>query len=306
MTTDTPDPVRTRSAGAILVNARGEILLQQRENKPDLLFPGHWSTFGGGIEAGETPDEGIRRELLEEIEFAPALTLWQTFEHRYSYQGRLTLVEQYIFYGAIDREADQIALNEGRALGFFSRDDLDRLPIAFGFRPLFESFFATRPDRLNLRFTRATLADAPVVHRTMQAAFAEYENVLNPPSGANRETLEDVVAAMQQGGAVLVWLGDALAASARYRLDPDALYVGRLAVLPQFRQRGIGAAIMSYMETIAREQRRDIVRVAVRMQLPQNLVFYEHLGYQLVDIADHPRGPDQIATLVKSVNGGGA
>lgn len=297
--------VRTQSVGAVLVNSRGQILLQQREDKPELLFPGHWSTFGGAVEPDETPDEAVQRELLEEIELSPALTLWQTFEHKYVYRGRPTVVEQFMYYGAVALEADQIALNEGKALGFFSRSDLDTLPIAFGFRPVFEAFFATRPDQLGLRLTRAALSDAPLVYHTMREAFAEYEHVLDPASGASRETVEDVVAAMRQGGAVLAWLGDTPVGSARYRLDTDALYVGRVAVLPPFRRRSIGAAIMAYMETIAREQHCAAVRVAVRMQLPGSLAFYEHLGYQAIAAAGHPRGLDRVVTMIKPVSDGG-
>jgi 8-oxo-dGTP pyrophosphatase MutT (NUDIX family)/GNAT superfamily N-acetyltransferase len=297
--------VRTRSVGAILVNARGEILLQQRDNKPGLLYAGCWSTFGGAVEADETPDEAVRRELREEIELEPALTLWQTFTHEYVYQGQPTLVEQYVYYGAVDRDSHEIALNEGQALGFFSRDDLESLPVAFGFGPTFAAFFDTRPDQLGLRFTRAALADAPLVHRLMRAAFAEYVYVLNPSSGALSETAADVAAAMQQGGAVLAWLADTPAAAARWRLDVDALYVGRVAVLPEFRQRGVGTALMRFMETVAREQGRDAVHVSVRMQLPQNITFYERLGYTLVDMVDHPRGPDRIARLTKAVSGRG-
>ncbi|MGQ9888198.1 MAG: GNAT family N-acetyltransferase [Aggregatilineales bacterium] len=297
---------RARSVGAILVNPRGQILLQQREDKPELLYPGCWSTFGGAVEPDETPDEAVRRELLEEIELSPPLTLWQTFQHEYVYLGRPTIVEQFMYYGAIAFEADRIALHEGQALGFFSRSDLCALPIAFGFRPVFEAFFATRPDQLGLQLTRVTLADAPLVHRTMREAFAEYQGVLNPASGAFRETVEDVIAAVQQGGAVLAWLGAVPVGSARYRLDPDALHVARVAVLPPFRRRSVGTAMMAYIETIAREQRRAAVRVAVRMQLPANLAFYERLGYRTVSVADHPRGPDRIATMVKPINDRGA
>lgn len=190
---------RTRSVGAILVNARGEMLLQQRENKSELLYPGHWSTFGDAVEPDETPDEAIRRELLEEIELQPELTLWQMFEHRYVYQGRPTAVEQYIYVGRVDAEAGAIALHEGQALGFFGPDNLDDLSVAFGFKPLFRAFFASRPDRLGLRLTRATLADALLVHSIMRAAFAGYERVLVPPSGATYETVEDVVALCWRG-----------------------------------------------------------------------------------------------------------
>lgn len=103
---------------------------------------------------------------------------------------------------------------------------------------------------------------------------------------------------------MLAWVNGDAVGTARYRLDPDALYVGRVSVLPAFRQQGIGTAIMLYAETLAREFGRNRVRVGVRMSLPQNLTFYQHLGYSVVDIADHPRGPDRVAALVKEVDGG--
>jgi 8-oxo-dGTP diphosphatase len=49
---------------AIPVNPQGKILLQQRDDRPDLRYPGCWTTFGGAIEDGETPIEAMRRELL--------------------------------------------------------------------------------------------------------------------------------------------------------------------------------------------------------------------------------------------------
>jgi len=35
--------------GLILENREGKVLLQLRDNRPDILFPNLWGTFGGEI-----------------------------------------------------------------------------------------------------------------------------------------------------------------------------------------------------------------------------------------------------------------
>jgi GNAT superfamily N-acetyltransferase len=155
---------------------------------------------------------------------------------------------------------------------------------------------------MSFEIRRALPEQAPLVLQIMQAAFAEYAGMLNPPSGANHETLADVEKAMGDGGALLAWDGDRAVGSARFRPEPDCLYVGRVAVLPAYRGRGIGAALMWAMEDVAREAGRSKIRLGVRMALPGNLTFYEKLGYAVVEVGPHPKGSDQVATLIKPVD----
>lgn len=133
------------STGALLVNPRGEILLQQRDDRPELLFPGCWTMFGGAMEAGETPDKAVQRELDEEIEQGHLpLTLWRNFTHHQAVgpeNSQLIEVDQYIYKGRIDLPTASIPLHEGQALGFFNLEDLDDLPIAFNFKQVFREFF---------------------------------------------------------------------------------------------------------------------------------------------------------------------
>jgi len=56
-------------AAGLLVTPDGRYLMQHRDDLPHIILPGHWACFGGTIEPGETPEEGLRRELEEEIEF---------------------------------------------------------------------------------------------------------------------------------------------------------------------------------------------------------------------------------------------
>ncbi len=53
-------------AAALIVNQAGQLLLLKRA--PGIQrWPGKWGIAGGGIEAGETPEQGLRREFAEEL-----------------------------------------------------------------------------------------------------------------------------------------------------------------------------------------------------------------------------------------------
>jgi ribosomal protein S18 acetylase RimI-like enzyme len=149
-----------------------------------------------------------------------------------------------------------------------------------------------------LKIVRARPEDAPLVHRVTQAAFAEYRGILDPPSSAHDETVHDVARAIERGGALLAWDGRALAGSARFEPRTDHLYVAKVAVLPEHRRKGIASAIMAHMAEIARGLGLPEVHVEVRDSLPSNVRLYERLGFEIVAVEPHPRGPDKTIRMV--------
>jgi 8-oxo-dGTP diphosphatase len=56
-----------RAACAILFGTCGQLILQQRDDVPGIVYPGLVSLFGGHIEPGEDAHACIQRELDEEI-----------------------------------------------------------------------------------------------------------------------------------------------------------------------------------------------------------------------------------------------
>lgn len=142
------DEIRYKEGvSAIPIDRQGRILLQQRDDRPDLRFPGCWTTFGGAIENGETPDEAIRRELLEEIELELPMKLWKVLNEVVEFPGFPAITgKNYVYVGPIDKLADDICLNEGQALGYFGPDDLAALRIGFGFEVLFREVFTALAD----------------------------------------------------------------------------------------------------------------------------------------------------------------
>jgi ribosomal protein S18 acetylase RimI-like enzyme len=154
---------------------------------------------------------------------------------------------------------------------------------------------------VNIRL--ATLEEAPLVREIMLAAFAEHEGALPVDSSAHTETVDEVLDEMRQGGAVLAEDGTRAVGSARFKPDGEDLYVGRLAVLPDDRRRGVASAIMRFLEEIARDLGHDAIRIGVRESLPSNVELYRSLGYEVWTIEPHPRGPDRVLIMGKRVTG---
>ena len=132
----------------------------------------------------------------------------------------------------------------------------------------------------------AAVEDAPTILRLMRAAFAEYEGVLDPPSGAHQETIESVRRNIATG-AVMAVVADEPAGFAFYKPRDGLLYFGRLSVLPQFRNQGLGTALLDYVERVAKDVGADGVSLGVRVQLPHLLERYERLGYRVTKQMTH-------------------
>ena len=145
------------------------------------------------------------------------------------------------------------------------------------------------------------LDEAEKVMQVMRLAFEEYRGKLYPESGALRETLEDVRSGIASGGALLAFVDEAIAGSARYRVFPGHLYGERIGVLPAYRGRGIAAALTQAIEASARERGVPQVHVKVRAAIPSNLRLYEKLGYRILVSEPYPVGTDVQITLARNL-----
>jgi ribosomal protein S18 acetylase RimI-like enzyme len=133
-----------------------------------------------------------------------------------------------------------------------------------------------------------TEAEAPLLASLIRAAFAEYQGLFDPPSSAHLETADVIWQKLQAARAVLALVGDTPAGCVFYEVQPDHAYLFRLAVLPAYRRRGLGQALIEYVEARARERGLRCVRLGVRVALPRQRASYERLGYHLIEERRHP------------------
>jgi len=147
------------------------------------------------------------------------------------------------------------------------------------------------PTEQEITLRAAAIEDAPTILMITRAAFEEFRNRLDPPSGALDETLEDLIASAFQPdhGAALAFVRGQPAGVSRWSIAPERayLYVGRVAVLPAYRRQGIASALMRWIDAYAAALGLPAVQFGVRLQSPQNIRFYQNLGYEISEYAHH-------------------
>ena len=112
-----------KSSNIILYDSDKRFLLQHRTWDAERL-PGYWAFFGGGIKDGESPENAVRREALEEIGYnpiEPLLLVEQNFRLRDDY-GYM-----YVFIEPFNGDKFELKLQEGQGWGWFSASEIDTL-----------------------------------------------------------------------------------------------------------------------------------------------------------------------------------
>lgn len=111
---------RGKQAAVMLPCREGRVLMQLRDQKPGIAFPGHWGFFSGALEPGETPLMAARRELGEELGLSVerlrylGLDLMQTDEE----------IALHAFACVLTSRPERLRLAEGQDLGLFALEDL--------------------------------------------------------------------------------------------------------------------------------------------------------------------------------------
>lgn len=113
------------AVAALLQKEDGRYLMQLRDDKDGIFFPGHWGCFGGAVEEGEDPVQALRRELREELELElDAATRFTQMELDFSPLGFGKVYRLYYEARVAEDVLGRLVLHEGARLGAFAAAEL--------------------------------------------------------------------------------------------------------------------------------------------------------------------------------------
>ena len=128
------------------------------------------------------------------------------------------------------------------------------------------------------RFSDATRLGE--LHRFVQDAFRNLP--IDPPSSSLKETLADFAARLQSDTIFVASDASALIGSIFCTPDDDALYVGRLAVKPDWRRRGVASALVDAAKAEAHRRGAKRMTLGARIALPGNVALFRRHGFVIV------------------------
>jgi 8-oxo-dGTP pyrophosphatase MutT (NUDIX family) len=123
------DEVRLQPANAavalIVVGENERYLMQLRDQKPGIFYPGHWGLFGGAMDPGESPETTLRRELEEELHLAAnEMTYFTEFEFDFAFCGLGRFIRRFYEVRVPESSLVGLVLGEGSDMRAFRAREL--------------------------------------------------------------------------------------------------------------------------------------------------------------------------------------
>lgn len=129
----------------------------------------------------------------------------------------------------------------------------------------------------DFQIRKATLDDFANVQRCAQAAYAKYvERIGKAPAPMNA----DFAAQIEQGIVQVASFGLQFVGYVVFYPEGDHVHLESVAVLPEQTGKGIGKALLGYVERTARLNGLKAVELYTNEAMVENLAMYEKMGYR--------------------------
>ena len=110
-----------------IITFKEKYLLQLRDNKENIFFPGFWGLFGGRQDNNEKEKLAVKREVKEETNLNVLISS-QILSVNFHMIG-LKKKRKITYFDCKIKKSPKITLNEGQKYNFFSFNELKRLKI---------------------------------------------------------------------------------------------------------------------------------------------------------------------------------
>ena len=126
------------------------------------------------------------------------------------------------------------------------------------------------------------------LHALLVDCFAYMDGRIDPPSSLTRMSPDVLAQKSTAETLVLAYAADQLVGCGFLAERPHAIYLGKLAVAPRFRNRGILRAMIREAERLARQRGKPHLELQTRIELIENHRTFEALGFTRTGTTSHP------------------
>jgi len=128
---------KPKDGAKIIILSPDKILLFHRDDIPTINAPDCWQLVGGGIEEGETPEQGLIREVKEEASYD--LKEFKLITKTKGSQGEAVWV--YVTFVGKNKESKFVlGPGEGQEIGWFTIDEALAIKLTPGTRILLSKY----------------------------------------------------------------------------------------------------------------------------------------------------------------------
>lgn len=130
--------------------------------------------------------------------------------------------------------------------------------------------------------------DWGAIHRLVADAFAGMEGRIDPPSSIRRWSPDTFAEAARDGAGYLAEDSGALIGCGFAKEANAAFYIGKVAVAPEARGRGVARAVVAAAEAEAKQRGLSALELETRIELTENHATFAALGFEKAAETAHP------------------
>jgi GNAT superfamily N-acetyltransferase len=143
-------------------------------------------------------------------------------------------------------------------------------------------------ESLRIAVRPPNFSDWPALLALLQAAFADMDGRIDPPSSLARLDVDALRAKAAYEHLIVATVGNTLVGCAFAAIRDDCVYVGKLAVAAAARRRGVARALVDAAARLARDHGRTALELQTRIELTENHATFAALGFAKVAETAHP------------------
>jgi GNAT superfamily N-acetyltransferase len=143
-------------------------------------------------------------------------------------------------------------------------------------------------ESLRIAVRPPNFSDWPALLALLQAAFADMDGRIDPPSSLARLDVDALRAKAADEHLFVATVGNTLVGCAFASIRDDCVYVGKLAVAAAARRRGVARALIDAAARLARDHGRTALELQTRIELTENHATFAALGFAKVAETAHP------------------